>query len=178
MATHTHAEQNANNNFIYIGHGHNQYSRVNSSHTHSWSCTVMCIHMKRHSGCRSISVCASCVSLGPLDLSFSARRPHWTYGRWSQRSRPGTRRSVFCALCRICVCWRAAGCLGTRCARIIEPVMEGVHEEFRLALRENKWEARPNECGGKCQARREHRFCPENYCLGAPQPPALQLSSI
>lgn len=50
MATHTH-EQHANNNFPVIGHGHNQYSRVNSTHSHSWSCTVTCIHTKQHPDC-------------------------------------------------------------------------------------------------------------------------------
>lgn len=41
------------------------------------------------------------------------------------------------------VCRRAGGVMkrsrrGGRSARIVRSVMEGVHEEFRLALRENK----------------------------------------
>lgn len=43
MATHTH-EQHANDNFPVIGHGRHHYSRVNSTQTHSWSCTVTYIN--------------------------------------------------------------------------------------------------------------------------------------
>lgn len=88
-----------------------------------------------------------------LVLSVSAQRlvcvgskTNWNYGRRSQRSRPGTHHGVYCVQVSVCI----GGLMkrarqGGRCARIIRRVMEGVHEEFRLALRENKWEGRKSE---------------------------------
>lgn len=93
------------------------------------------------------TVCV-CVGESPLDLSVGALRlsvcgiqTQWNYERLGQRSRPQTQYSVYC----MWVCWCIGGVMkrsrqGGRSARIIRRVMEGVHEEFRLALRENKWE--------------------------------------
>lgn len=52
-----------------------------------------------------------------------------------KRSMPGTQRGVCCA--RLSVFIRRSRLRG-RCARMVGRVMEGVHEEFRLARRENK----------------------------------------
>lgn len=59
---------------------------------------------------------------------------------WEMRSKVKARSTPQCVLC---ACVRVGGLMkrsrqGGRRARIISRVMEGVHEEFRLALRENK----------------------------------------
>lgn len=76
------------------------------------------------------------------------------------------------APCLICVYWRAAGCLGARCTRIIGPVMEGVHEEFRLALRENKWEARPKRVWREMSGEPRTSVLPRKLLSGSPSTPS------
>lgn len=93
-----------------------------------------------------VCVCASlvCVRERPLDLSVSAQRPVCVGSKHieimgDEVKGQGQEHSVCC----VCVSVFIGGLMkrsrrGGRCARIIRRVMEGVHEEFRLALRENK----------------------------------------
>lgn len=95
-------------------------------------------------------VCTSpvCVGGSPLDLSVSAQRPVCVGSKHigimgDEVKGQGQKHtnSVYCDCARVSVC--IGGLMkrsrqGEHCARIIRRVMEGVHEEFRLAPRENK----------------------------------------
>lgn len=82
------------------------------------------------------------------DLCVSTQRPLWACGRhkWKnygglgERSRLGTAYSVCCVWVSVQIVEvMKRSRQGGRSTRIIGHVMEGVHEEFRLARRENKW---------------------------------------
>lgn len=104
----------------------------------------------------------------------------WNYGRLGQRSRPGTQYSVYCVWVSVCIGWvMKRSRQGGRFACLIKHVMEGVHEEFRLALRENKWGDGVE--GESVRWPEKHQFC-RNYIEDpfnkAIYPQFLKLSSL